>query len=285
MRKILKNIYIETNYPGVTLGAVTMPAGTVMIDAPPRPDDGRAWRAELREQSSGENRILILLDSHPDRALGARALESAVLAHNLTAQIFEGRTAIFKAQQVDSGAEWERCSGLSGIRWMQPQVLFNQRAILNWGDQDILVEHHPGPERGAAWVVLPDSGVVFVGDAVVVKQPPFLARANLDAWIESLDLLLAKPYKDYKIISSRGGLVQPQDIRSLRRFLADTAGQLERLAKKKQLPDAAGKLAPKLLKKFSFAAKYRNMYEHRLSYGLYHYYARHYRAAPASANS
>ena len=36
MQSIASNTYYETIYPGVTLGAVIMPRGTLMIDAPLR---------------------------------------------------------------------------------------------------------------------------------------------------------------------------------------------------------------------------------------------------------
>ncbi len=45
MKTISENIYIEDQYPGVTLGVINMPHGLIQVDAPPAPEDGRAWRA------------------------------------------------------------------------------------------------------------------------------------------------------------------------------------------------------------------------------------------------
>ncbi|MEK6221268.1 MAG: hypothetical protein N2D54_03385 [Chloroflexota bacterium] len=189
MKKIANGVYIENNFPGVILGAIELPKGILMIDSPPRPDDGRAWQSSLRELKGGQDRILINLDSHPDRTLGTRVMDSAVLAHVDTAEIFKKRPAIFKANNMDSGAEWESCSGLSGIRWYHPTMVFSDKTELHWGGTQVIVEHHPGPEEGASWVVLPELSIAFVGDAVMLKQPPFLANANIPAWIDTLDLL------------------------------------------------------------------------------------------------
>ena len=36
MQQIDRGIYIENTYPGVTIGAVLLPMGTILIDAPLR---------------------------------------------------------------------------------------------------------------------------------------------------------------------------------------------------------------------------------------------------------
>lgn len=276
MRKISAGIYIEGAYPGVTLGALVFPDGVVLIDAPISPDDGRTWHKAVRELRGGSMRLLVNLDSHPDRTLGARFANGSVLAHEATAKIFTHRSTIFKAQIVESGAEWENCSGLSGIRWLPPSLVFTEQAKIHLDDTDILVEHHPGPEAGASWVIIPEKKVVFVGDAVMAKQPPFLANSKLESWVEALDLLMSKEYKGYKIISGRGGLVGEKEIRIMRRFLKNVEKQLDRLSKRKVAPQATEKLVDKLLATSEFPTKYRKMYSQRLSYGLYHYYAKNY---------
>jgi len=276
MRKISAGVYIEGAYPGVTLGALVFPDGVILIDAPISPDDGRAWQKAVRELKGGSMRLLINLDSHPDRTLGARFANGSVLAHEETAKVFAHRSAIFKAQIVESGAEWENCSGLSGIRWLPPNLIFTEQTKIHLDDKNILVEHHPGPEVGASWVILPEKKVVFVGDTVLAKQPPFLANAKLDSWVETLDLLLSKEYKGYKIVSGRGGLVGEKEIRNMRRFLKNIEKQLERLSKRKAAPQATEKLVDKLFSSLESPAKYRKMYSQRLRYGLYHCYAKCY---------
>jgi hypothetical protein len=43
MQQIEHGIYFENSYPGVTVGAILLPMGTIMIDAPLRAEDARMW--------------------------------------------------------------------------------------------------------------------------------------------------------------------------------------------------------------------------------------------------
>ena len=91
MDAIAKNVYMEERYLGVTLGVITQPRGLVQIDAPPSPEDRRSWRASMMGMGGGHERVLINLDSHPDRTLGARGMDCTVIAHEKTAQAFHNR--------------------------------------------------------------------------------------------------------------------------------------------------------------------------------------------------
>ena len=73
MQVITDNIQIEDRFPGVTLGVIVMPRGLIQIDAPPSPEDARSWRASLMNLGGGIERVLVNLDAHPDRTLGAGA--------------------------------------------------------------------------------------------------------------------------------------------------------------------------------------------------------------------
>jgi glyoxylase-like metal-dependent hydrolase (beta-lactamase superfamily II) len=140
----------------------------------------------------------------------------------------------------------------------------------------ILLESHPGPAAGAIWVILPHEKVVFVGDAVAKGQPPFLAHASLPDWIESLKTLQEPDYKGYTIVSSRGGVVTPQAVRTQTDILKRIHDRVEKLGAKKSAPAAMDKLADQLLKDFKAPSARQKQYAHRLRYGLNQYYARHY---------
>jgi hypothetical protein len=71
MQSIADNVHIEDHYLGVTLGVIQQARGLIQIDAPPSPEDSRSWRAALMSLSGGPERVLLMLDAHPDRTLGA----------------------------------------------------------------------------------------------------------------------------------------------------------------------------------------------------------------------
>lgn len=276
MDTIAKNVYIEERYLGVTLGVIVQPRGLVQIDAPPSPEDGRTWRASLMGMGGGPERVLINLDAHPDRTLGARTMDCTVIAQEKTAQAFRNRPNTFKAQGDETGANWEAIPGLGSVRWAPPEISFVERMILYWGDTPILLESHPGPSAGALWVILPEEKVIFVGDAVTKGQPPFLSYASLPEWIEALKLLQEPAYKGFTIISGRGGAVTAQVVRSQADILKRIHDKVEKLGSKKAAPAAVDKLADQLLKDFKAPAARQKQYAHRLRYGLNNYYARHY---------
>lgn len=280
MDSISKQVFIEEQYPGVTLGVVSNSHGLIQIDAPPSPEDGRSWRASLMGLGSGPERILINLDSHPDRTLGVRAMDCSVLAHDRTAQVFRNRPSTFKAQSDETGAVWETLPGLTGIRWVPPEITFTLSMTLHWGDTPILLESHPGPHQGAIWVILPEEDVIFVGDAVLKNQPPFLAQANLPVWIESLELLQSKEYSNFTVISGRDGTVSAAVIKSQVDFLKDLYKRLEKLSKRKQKQDMTESLVQPLVSKFKAPAARQKQFSERLRYGLRNYYARQYQTSP-----
>jgi cyclase len=282
MQEIAKNIYIEDRYPGVTLGAIVLPQTLIQVDAPPSPEDGRAWRAALLNLCGGAERMLVNLDAHPDRTIGARAMDCPIIAHEKTANVFRARPSTFKAQVEETGADWESLIGLGSIRWASPEITFSNDLTLRWGDSQIVLEHRPGPSAGAIWVHLPEQKVVFVGDAIIKNQPPFLAAANLPAWIESLELLFEPDYRSHIVVSGRGGSVSSVTIHNQIDYLKRAHVGLEKLAARHARVETTEKLIDPLLAALKLPASKQKLYAQRLRYGIQHYYARHYH--PTSRN-
>ena len=275
MRQIERGILYEDGYLGVTVAGMVFPHGTIMIDAPIRLEDANAWRSHLMNQRRGSNRLLILLDSHPDRALGARTMDSTILAHQNTAEVFRTRPMIFKGINVESGAIWEIYNEAIGMRWAMPDITFSDQISLHWGGPEVSLEHHPGPSPGSSWVIIPEYQIVFIGDAVVIDQPVFLADADLDEWIESLEELRSS-YKNYQLISGRGGLSDINAVQVQIKYLRKIKRGLERLANRDADPDETEKLLPSLLSDLNFTPNWHELYEQRLRHGLRAYYQRVY---------
>ena len=284
MDAIAKNVYIEERFLGVTLGVITQSRGLIQIDAPPAPEDGRSWRASLMGMGNGHERVLINLDSHPDRTLGVRAMDCTIIAHEETARAFRNRPNTFKAQGDETGANWEAIPGLGSVRWAPPEISFGKKMSLHWSDTPIILESHPGPTDGAIWVILPEERVVFIGDAVIKGEPPFLAHANIPAWLEALEYLQSSDFKGFTVISGRSGSVSPQSIRSQADLLKSIHTKIEKLGKKKSAAaNVTDKLAASILKGFKSPVSKQQQYSQRLRFGLHNYYVRHYLPASRQA--
>ena len=282
MQSIAENVHIDDRYLGVTLGVIQLARGLIQIDAPPSPEDIRSWRGALMSLSAGPERMLAILDAHPDRTLGARAMECIVLAHEKTSQVFRLRSTTFKAQGTETGADWETIPGLGTVRWAAPEISFTTRMSLHWDESPVIFEHHPGPTAGAMWVILPHQKVVFVGDLVSKSQPPFLAHADLPAWMEGLKLLGDPEYRGFTVVSGRGGTVSAAAIKAQTELIKRIHDRLEKMAQRGTSPEATEKSVEPFLSTFKSSAARHKQYVQRLRYGLRYYYARHYRMGTAA---
>ncbi len=284
MKKLKNHIYYENSFAGATVGAMLFSRETLLVDAPLKPEESRAWLSDLHKAGAKPRRLAINLDSHPDRTLGIQTLDAQVLAHRETVRQFRRRAAIFKALKQESGAEWEETPGLSGLRWVLPRITFTDHILLHFDDRELRLELHPGPGPGACWLVSPADKVVFVGDALVIGEPPFLAQADIPAWLKQLDLLGSRAFNGYTIIAGRGGKAGGKDIAAMRRFLKNVEDRLRALAKKKSAAAEIDRLAPRLADKFKATAKRKQFYVQRLKYGMQNYFTRRYHPVKSRNN-
>ena len=275
MQEILPQIYIETGYPGVTLGAINWIHGLVLIDAPFRQEDIRSWRSALLNLGGGVDRLLVNLDSHLDRTLGVRLMDCTVVGHEQIAQVYRSRPLTFKAQPSDSGAEWELYENLGSVRWAPPEITFTDQLHINWDPSPLVLEHHPGCCPAAIWAILPEHGAIFIGDAVTSGQPPFLSLADIPTWLATLDTLITK-YANFIFISGRGGVIRSDQVRQQIKWLQKVDQSLEKLAQKGARPEDTFSLVSKLIGELPSDRELANLYERRLASGLALYYMRHY---------
>jgi glyoxylase-like metal-dependent hydrolase (beta-lactamase superfamily II) len=277
MQEIKPGIFYEDSYPGPTIGAILLPRGMVFIDAPLRPEDGHRWKTTLLNRSQGTiHKILICLDDHMDRTIGAKSLDCPILAHRESAKNLHEPSNLVRDQIQERGVTYDRYSETSGMSWMIPDITFSDKIQLHWAEDPLLVEHHPGPRPGSCWVVLPTDKVLFLGDAVTVNGPPFLGKAHLPTWIDTLDVLLRARYKDYTLISGRGGPIDHDQIRELKKSFRKIHRRIEKLASRKASAEDAGELADKYLDEFIVEKRDREFFLQRLKHGLSQYYTRNY---------
>ena len=276
MREISPNIHIETAYAGVTLGALSWSHGLILIDSPFKPDDIRTWRSSLLNLGGGIDRLLITLDAHVDRTLGARGMECSIIAQEDVNDVFRSKPMTFKPQYNQTGAAWEQFDSFGSIRWAPPEITFSKQMQIHWDHSPLILEHKPGPSIGSIWVTIPTPQILFIGDAVTINQPPFFEMSDIPAWIKTLEELLSPQYREYVLVCGRGGIVVHNQVSQQVKFLKKTLRSLETLAKRQSPAEKTAMLVPKLLDEFDFPAKLRSQYENRLQYGLFQYYARTY---------
>ncbi len=275
MQEIARDVFIESKYPGVVVGAIRSAHGQILIDAPLRMEDVRSWRTSLEKISGGDERLLINLDTHLDRTLGVKGMECMVIAHHKSIMMIRSRPQTSKNQEKETCATWESYDGLSSIRWIPPEITFDEKVYLNWGNNEIILEHHFGANAAGVWVSIPTQKVIFVGDSVVNQQPPFLAFADMDEWLNDMKLLLSIRFRDYKIVNGRNGLVTQNDVREMVRMINSIRTPFERLKEKRADCEEVYNLASKILRQFDDQPDSQEIFLNRLKWGLSMYYEQH----------
>jgi glyoxylase-like metal-dependent hydrolase (beta-lactamase superfamily II) len=266
MRRILKGVYLETKYPGAYLGAVTADGVGLLIDAPLRSEEAREWQSEVGVE--GEPRYLVLLDNQRERALGARHFELPKIAHSLAAKAMNNWSDSFKGSARPIGAESDALKRITGVRRAVPEVVFDEEMIIELPDRPVHLTHRPGPTAGAIWAEVPDKSTAYIGDAVTVKEPPYVGEADIEGWLETLDALREPPYDGYKIISSRDGLIERDEINDMARFLRKLPVRLDRIEEREDPQAAAESIAAELIEDFKVTKVRRPVALLRLAAGL-----------------
>lgn len=277
MKEIATDVLIETAFEGVTVGAIRTDRGIILIDTPLSPKDTMAWRMTSSRTAGGSDRLLILLDEHYDRTSGTSGIRCPIITHEKTAQLLANRSSSPKNQGGGTGAIWESSNELPATHWMQPEITFTTSLTINWGDTEVLLEHHPGPSNGSIWVIVPEREVAFLGDTVTPGQPPFLANADIDAWLDALHELRLARFRDHVLISGRGTLVNKEDIKELQNFLRKAKHRLDKLASSKakvsKVEEVGVGYADDFKGKFKQEAE---VIKKRLGYGFAQYFIKHY---------
>ncbi|HMN13690.1 MAG TPA: hypothetical protein PKD55_15355 [Bellilinea sp.] len=266
MQQLCDKVYIEHTYPGVTVGAILGDCSLVLIDAPLRPEDGRQWKHSTSGLYSGKERLIVALNGHPDRTLGIKNLDAQVVGHERLMRVYDHRTQIFKPPPVESGSDWERFGNLGTMRWNPPDVTFSKSLTVHCGNFTVELEHHPGPTGCTIWAVLRQQKILFVGDTVTTKQPPFLSSANFPQWIASLDHILSE-YADYTLVGGRHGLVTIEEVAEMRDFLDTVQTGIKGMPKVVRAEDI-NRLAADYLKRYNVTDEFQSLYLRRLTYGL-----------------
>jgi len=275
MEKIGKNIYLEDAYAGVVLGAIKLDHGLMLVDSPLRTFDQNRWRDQTRLLGNGIDPVNLMLDTHIDRTIGLGGLNGCIIGHETTVAILAKRPAALRPQEIEPGAEAELYDPPPAIHWPLPNMTFSNTMAFYTTEGPVTITHHPGAHPTGCWIRLNAEEVVFVGDSVVAHQPPFLSHSDLDLWLEELSELQSAPLKDYRIISSRNGLVQKKAIEKLTDFLLDIRSMLPDLVVQKHRQEAIADCASKYLRKFDFDKKFQSLYLKRLSHGMAKYLQRH----------
>jgi glyoxylase-like metal-dependent hydrolase (beta-lactamase superfamily II) len=251
MHRLPGNVYVETGYAGVTVGAVVTRSGIVVVDTPTRPAEARQWREKLTALSPKPILYVINTDQHRDRVLGNQWFDAPVIAHEWAGERMRLYPEVIKSSGVDTTSDYDLMRELAGVRVIPPQITFSDELTLLKGEREIIVRHQPAQSPGASWVLLPEAGVVFTGDSVVTDTLPQVAEANFDAWLASLTELRRAKYPARVVVPGRGKPTDKDGVKYTQDYLKAARRRLEALLKPNRSRLEAAATAAELIKQFS----------------------------------
>ena len=281
MDQISEHVFIEDEFPGVVLGALNLPHGLVMVDAPLQGSDVAAWRGRLANLGGGVDKLLVLLDTHLDRSYQVHSMGANIICHANTAEIVELRATTSHSQDNKTGALWEMHNIPLESHALIPDFTYSDKASIYWNGDPLLITHHPGAHLAGSWLLYEPEKIVFVGDSVVRGQPPFLGWSDLDVWLDDLTLLQSDAFADYQIISGRSGIVSQEDVNRMIDFLLAARNEIQGLNYQKKRDEAFHNAVDQLLDQIGYDPIYKEHHRQRLQWGLSQYLQRH----PSSDNN
>lgn len=268
MEEISPTISIEKNGIGLYTGLVHNEFACLQIDANFHPQDLSFYRVN-GEKNHNLLCFLVLLDTNYDRVLSTKGSDCITITQSNAATTSRTRSSV-RAQ--DEQLTFLDMHETPTSRWVPPEILYQNNMALALGNLEVFFEHRSGASHAGTWVSIPEEKVIFVGDSVVVNQSPFLAYANLATWEDDLKYLQSKQFKDYRIVSSRSGVVEGKDVVWMAKLIAYIRNLLEPLDTKKSVVDEYHAIIPKIMKKFELTPNESELYFNRLRWGLSTYF-------------
>jgi hypothetical protein len=269
MQELTPIVAIQQNALGLYTGIVQTTEGNILIDSPYRTDDHKAWG---NRATKSDAIFLVLLDTQYDRTLSAKGCDCIILSQSDYLLPSKPRQQAVKLQEeLLGGGDSHEQSG-SPTRPYSPEISFDQNMSLSFGVTEVLLEHHPGSNLAGIWAILPQEKVIFVGDSVMVNQPPFMAYCDPAAWAADLKLLASRAYKGYQIVSSRAGLITQDQVREMGKLMTFIQNSIASLREKNADLDTYLELIPRILKRIEYSPAEGELFFNRLRWGLTTYY-------------
>jgi glyoxylase-like metal-dependent hydrolase (beta-lactamase superfamily II) len=221
MQEIAPGVFVESAYPPYNLGLIVTEQGAIVVDIPPRPSYAWAWQQQV-EEIAGKPRYAVLTDASLERQIAASLwnlplIAGEALLRGLMAYDERGWRDMLQgyvAQHPEEADEVLR------IKPHLPTLVLDKHFLMHYRTPPLEFESVAGGAPGSLWLTLPDLGLIFAGDTIVVDEPALLERtADSKAWLNTLSNL-ARRTTVRQIVPGRGKApIQHTDIEPQREFM------------------------------------------------------------------
>lgn len=274
MKEIANQVFIDSSYQGNTVGFIRSGQNLLLIDVPFRAEDQQSWLRTINQLGNFKEKYLLLLDTHIDRTYVAHAVDANILAHRNAVEILEKRSNSIRPQDLSYGIDLDLKDIPTNIHWPVPNLTYSHDLFINWDEIRVSITHRPGAHLAGSWVHCDAEKVLFVGDSLVVGQPPFFAWSDLDEWLIEMDRLSSEAFRSYTIINSRNGIIRTRSIEKQHDLLLKAQAVIQEIKEPEVSPEDIKEAAMVLLRKINYSRELKELYLNRLIWGIKHYILR-----------
>jgi len=270
VQELAPGIFVETGFRRINVGAILTGEGWVLIDTPPYPDDANRWREMLQSISEAPICAIVTTDCHRDRFLGNSWFDARVLvAHSESISHIRSLPTAFVENAIESlvsdSAERNR---FGNVRLRLPNVGFTRRMQLRYGGMEIPLLAMPGPTAGSLWVHLPEHGILFTGDSIIVDQHLYISSPTTKEWLENMTNLRRSRFAADVIVPGRGPLTDKSATEPISNYLRLARRRVHSLYRAGRPRADTSSLVPELLPMFPYAPAEIERVQRRIKAGL-----------------
>jgi cyclase len=190
VRRVAENVYAEIYFWGCNPGFVSTTDGVFMIDTPQQPIDAVRWREQL--QQYGRIRHLVNTEPHNDHIRGNAYFpgvevigqQRMVARYAEALPVITGSEVLQTLKTADPDSVW--LFNHPDYPPNPPTRTFSNSLVLQLGQHEIRILHHPGHTPPQTSVFLPAAGVVFTGDNIFFHCKTFVQEADPWQWLKAL---------------------------------------------------------------------------------------------------
>jgi glyoxylase-like metal-dependent hydrolase (beta-lactamase superfamily II) len=219
VKKISEGVYAaitpDRSKAGSNAGFIIGSNGVLVVDTFTNVASANELLAEIRKVTKLPIRFVVNTHYHLDHTGGnaAFAKEGAVILAQRNLRGWERTENLKFFGPAPKPEDRSRVESL-----VLPDMVYSKAVDIYLGTRLAEVRYMLGHTGGDSVVLLPDAKVVFAGDLVWGKHLPNLIDATTDAWIKTLDQLLAD-HPDATFVSGHGGVATAQDVQDFREYL------------------------------------------------------------------
>jgi cyclase len=207
--RVAEDIYVFTSelYARVTAGAVVTPAGAILIDTLPYPQETQEIKEFLESRLQVPVRYVVNTHYHADHTYGTCYFPNAVTVGHVLCRHYldtSGRSALEEAQS--------QVAELEHIYVVLPEIVFEVGCLnLHLGGKSVNLIHSPGHSDDSVIVYVPDDRVLFAADTMM--PVPFWPDGNTGDLINSLQVINEMQVEN--VVQGHGEVILRGEIQSI----------------------------------------------------------------------